>query len=410
MPDTHLFTREAPLGTTPMASMDAVERMPAAAPRRHRLSWNRIVFGLSVILPIVLAAIYVYGFASDQYVSEFRFRLRNAQTSRLDSSSASLMSSLTGTSGALEAAAESEIVVQYLESRQVLEDIKPAIDLDRIYGRESADWYARLSANEPIEEKVRYWHRVADPFYDASTGIVTVKIRAFEPGDARVVSAAVLAAAEKLVNTLSDRANADRLAYARATTGEKLTVWKNAEVALREFRNANGVLFPNMQAGESTGLDGNLRAAESKTRAALDTLRLQGVAPDAPQVRSLTAQMVSIQTELRRTQAQITRPSPATGPATGVLPLATLVTTYEGLDVDAKIASKAYELAIMAEQRARDEANQQRVYLDAFVQPAEAQKSLYPVRWRMLLEVAAASFAAWCLGTLLYRAIMDHID
>jgi capsular polysaccharide transport system permease protein len=388
----------------PASSLPSVE-MPQR--RARRISWNWISFLLMVALPTILAAVYLYGFAADQYVSEFRFRLHHAQPSRMESTSA--LAGLTGAGAALETMTDSEIVVQYLQSQQILADIQPAIDLEQIYSRSSADWHARLDKGEPVELKLKYWRRMVDPFFDNATSIVTVKVRAFDAADAQRVSRAALAAAEKLVNTLSERANADRLRYAQQTIEKASAAWKQAELELRSFRNANDVLFPTMQATESTGLDSNLRVAESKARAALEALHLQGVPDSSPQARTLLSQIGSLQAEIKRTQTRVTNAD--AGGATGrARPLASVVSDYDALDVNVKIASEAYKMAVMAEQRARDEANQQHIYLDPFVPPGLAEKSMYPVRWRDLLEVGFLSFAIWCLSLLLWRGVMDHID
>lgn len=383
--------------------------------RRRRFPWKTTTLILTVALPTVLTGIYLHQYAADQYVSEFRYRLRHAQPAKLENTSA--LAGLAGAGAALETMTDSEIVVQYLQSRQVIDDIQQDVDLDTIYGRNQRDWWNSLPHGEPIEDKVKYWRHVADPFFDASTGVTTVKVRAFERADAQRVSQALLTSAEKLVNELSRRAEGNRLTYTLQSVDLKLAAWKEAETALRNFRNANEVVLPNIQASESSRLDGSLRSAESRIRASLDALRLQGISDTSPQARTLKAQFDSVTAEIKRTQTQQTRSEPPVAPSlkgekgqVSLQSFATILTTYESLETVAKISAKTYELALTAEQRARDEASQQQIYLDAFVKPAVAEKSIYPVRWRILLEVSLGSFACWCLGVLLWRGIMDHID
>ena len=389
--------------------------LPSQTKRRRQFPWKTTTLVFAVALPTVLAGIYLYEFAADQYVSEFRYRLRHAQPAKLENASA--LAGLAGAGAALETMTDSEIVVQYLQSRQVIDDIQPEVDLDTIYGQNERDWWNSLTPGKPIEDKVRYWRHVADPFFDASTGVTTVKVRAFDRANAQRVSQALLTSAEKLVNELSRRAEGNRLAYTLQSVDQKLAAWKEAETALRDFRNANEVVLPNIQAGESSRLDGSLRSAESRIRASLDALRLQGISDTSPQARALRAQFESVTAEIKRTQTQQTRADQAVAAGgkdengqAHLQSFATILTTYESLETVAKIAAKTYEMALMAEQRARDEASQQQIYLDAFVKPAVAEKSIYPIRWRILLEVGLGAFACWCLSVLLWRGIMDHID
>ena len=224
-----------------------------ALPKRvRRTRWQPIIFVLVVLLPSAISAAYLYGIASDQFVSEFRFHVRHAQPSAMDTSSP--VSGLTGAASvALQGMTNSEIVVQYLQSRKVLDDLRPLVDIEHIYARPDADWFARLSSNEPIENQLLDWRRVVDPFFDLATGIITVKVRAFDPAEAQQVSEALLGLSEKLVNSLSDRAKYNKLNYARQEVEQKVTAMRETELALRDFRNRNAVLFPNIQATNRLG-------------------------------------------------------------------------------------------------------------------------------------------------------------
>jgi capsular polysaccharide transport system permease protein len=378
----------------------------ALPPRRSRR--RAIMFTLVVLVPSAVSAAYLYGFASDQFVSEFRFRVRHAQTSTMEPA-ATLAGLSGGASSVLQGISDSEIVVQYLQSRQVLDDLRPLVNLDKVYARPGADWFARLRADEPVEDKLRYWRSVVDPFFDLATGIITVKVRAFDRQEAQQVSAALLSLSEKLVNSLSERAMAAKLLYAKREVDQKVTAMRETELALREFRNNNDILFPTMQATEATGLDEKLRGEISMARAAVNALRIQGVGADGARMHLLENRISGLQTELAQQQTRLTRTGTSSG-STEPMPLASTLAGYEALDIDAKISAKAYEMSVMAEQRARDEASQQQIYLDTFVMPAVPQRSTYPVRWRVLLQISAAAFVLWCLGTLIWRTVLDHLD
>jgi len=399
-----------PLGraeiATPAAQWPSLRSPLAPVPPPRRSRW-RLGFIVCVVLPTLIAAGYLYGFASDQYVSDFRFRLRHAQTVRMDPASA--LAGLTGSASPLQSMTDSEIVVQYLQSRQVLEDLAPILNLEKIYARAKVDWLARLNPGEPIENRLRYWRHVVDPFFDMTTGIVTVKVRAFERAEAMQVASALLLLAERLVNNLSERAMTDKVAYAKQEVAEKLAEMRASELAVREFRNANEILLPTIQATEASGLDTQLRAAIANARASVNALRAQGVAANGPQIRTLENRIAGLEAEMARQQTRLTSGS-APGESTRAPTLATQLTRYEALQVDAKIAAGAYEMAVTAEQRARDEASQQQIYLDAFVKPGLPERSLYPIRWRILLQVCAGAFVLWCLGMLIWRAVLDHVD
>jgi hypothetical protein len=77
------------------------------------------------------------------------------------------------------AAAESQIVAQYIASRAIVDELDPGLDLRALFSTQAADWWARLPLPASIEELVRYWNGQIDPFYDNSTATIVVRLRAF---------------------------------------------------------------------------------------------------------------------------------------------------------------------------------------------------------------------------------------
>src|SRR5690349_9484572 len=66
--------------------------------RRHR---RLLSFLLVIVLPIVLMAVYLYAFADDQYVTEFRFSVRHHMPLKYETSAAALMGDMpTGAAAA----------------------------------------------------------------------------------------------------------------------------------------------------------------------------------------------------------------------------------------------------------------------------------------------------------------------
>jgi capsular polysaccharide transport system permease protein len=157
--------------------------------RATRRRWRLASLLLVVLLPTALACGYLYRYAADQYVTEFRFSVRHEAPLRMDSTVGSpLTASLGGGVPPLAMITDSQIVIQYLKSRQVIDDmITSGVDLDAIYARADTDFLAHLRPHGSIEERQRYWQRMVDPFFDMTTGIVSVQVRAFSPSDAQIV-------------------------------------------------------------------------------------------------------------------------------------------------------------------------------------------------------------------------------
>ncbi len=255
---------------------------PAATRRaaRRRFPWGMVSFLLVAILPTLIAGVYLVRFASDQYLSEFRFSVRQAQPLRSDPGMS--LPGLSAGNPLLATLLDSEIVVQYIASRQILDDLQGEIDLPALYADPAHDWLARLDPAASAEARLRYWKRMVDPYFDMATGLVTVKVRGFTPDAARQVADAVLRRAERLVNSLSERARTDKLAYADSDVAEKEARLKQAELKLSDYRNTHGVLFPSVHANENATVDTQMRDQLAQLRTTSATLRAQGVPAEAP--------------------------------------------------------------------------------------------------------------------------------
>jgi capsular polysaccharide transport system permease protein len=405
---------------TPMGGGTTLIQRRRVRRRRLRLCGLLLCIGL----PTAVVGGYLFGYAADQYVTEFRFTVRQQQALKSNPGSG-LGASLSGANPLLAVLANSEVVVQYLQSHQVVDDIAGKVDLESVYGGKDADWWARMAPQASTEQRLRYWKRVVDPFFDMTTGVVSVSVRAFTPEDARRVAATALAASERLVNTMSDRAHHDAVAYAEAQTAEAEARLKKSEAAIAGYRNKNAVLFPQVQATASATFEGTLRSQLADARTTLSGLQAQGVHEGTPQTRILESRIAAIEGQLASAQSEITRQQaaspvvPTAAPqttGTGVTavdpssPLASVLSGYSALDVEERISERAYERSLDALQDARNEADQQLIYLDAFVRPGLPQESTYPVRWRLILETALAGFVAWSLGMLFFHGLRDHLD
>src|SRR5262249_8156081 len=121
-------------------------------------------FLLAVVIPTILASFYMFVFAADQYVSEFRFTISpttfaSPSTSSSSGSSAGQSPVVSGGNSAASAFVVLDyMVVDYLQSNQVVADLRKQIDLDGIYNKSSIDIVNRFWWGDgSIEKLARYW-------------------------------------------------------------------------------------------------------------------------------------------------------------------------------------------------------------------------------------------------------------
>jgi capsular polysaccharide transport system permease protein len=373
-------------------------RPSSAAPprRRSRLAW--FSFMIVVAVPVVTAAVYYFLVAADQYVAEFRFALRSAEPERHDPAlflQESIAPSFMGL--------DSYVVVQYLASRAIIDDLSKTIDLRQMFSRSEADWPARLDLPVSIEELVRYWKRQVDAFFDATNGTIVVKARAFTPQDALNLAEGILASSERLVNDLSARARRDALRNAEEEVGRAEKRLKSALTRLREFRDKEGIIDPRKTADATVALAGRVRDELVRADTELSTLK-HYMRDDAPSIKMLEARVQSLEAQRRAVESEVTDTEKTRSEA-----LSRVMGSYEQLESERTFAENTYQHALQALDRSRINADRQQIYLATFVGPTLPEDALYPRRLPALGVVFLIAIVIWAIGGFAVQSIRDHL-
>jgi capsular polysaccharide transport system permease protein len=368
------------------------------AARRRRPPLGRLSFAVIVALPVALAACYYFFVAADQYVTEFRFALRAAQPMRSEFGGL-LPADVT----AAPVASDSYIVVEYIHSRAMIDDLGRTFDLRRIFSTGEADWPARLHLPVSIEDLVEYWQGQVDAFFDTSNGTIVVRVRAFTRQDAFRLAQGILGLSEELVNRLSARARQNALHDSNAEVAQAEARLAAALARLRAFRDQKGLIDPNKTADASEALADRLREALVRARSELSTLQ-QYMRDDAPPVELLQARIKSLEEQRRAVESGVTETAKSQAQ-----PLSQVMGRYEELESERHFAENAYQHALEALDRSRLNADRQQVYIADFVPPRLPEEALYPRRARAIAIVFLVAFAVWGIGCLTARSVRDHL-
>jgi len=365
--------------------------------RRSWLGWFSFI--IFVAVPAVTAAVYYFFVAADQYVAEFRFALRSAEPERHDPVlffQESIAPSVMGL--------DSFVVVQYLASRAIIDDLSTTLDLREIFSRSEADWPVRLDLPVSIEELVRYWKRQVDAFFDATNGTIVVRARAFTPQDALKLAEGILASSERLVNELSARARRDALRNADEEVGRAEKRLKSALTRLREFRDKEGIIDPRKTADATVALAGRVRDELVRAGTELSTLK-HYMRDDAPSIKMLEARVQSLEGQRRAVESEVTDTEKTRSEA-----LSRVMGSYEQLESERAFAENTYQHALQALDRSRINADRQQVYLATFVQPTLPEEALYPRRLQSFAVASGVAFVVWMIGGFILQSIRDHLS
>ena len=368
------------------------------AARRRRSPVRLLSFVVIVLVPTTLAAVYYFVIAADQYVAEFRFALHTVEPVR-----AEIGGLFQGSVAPSPIGVDSYAVVQYLASRDVVDDLGKKLDLREMFSRPEGDWLTRLQLPVSIEELVRYWKSQVDAFYDITNGTIVVRARAFTPNDALQLAQAILGSAEQLVNNLSARARRDTLGNSEKEVHRAERRLKTALTRLREFRDQEGIIDPRKTADATQALAGRIRDEIVRADTELSTVK-HYMRADAPSVRMLDARVQSLQAELRSVESEVTDTEKSRSEV-----LSRVMGSYERLESERTFAEKAYQHALESLDRARMNADRQQVYIADFVQPSLPEEALYPRRLRNVGIALLLCCAVWLIGAFLVQTVREHL-
>ncbi|MCZ8375105.1 MAG: hypothetical protein O9342_06990 [Beijerinckiaceae bacterium] len=370
---------------------------PASGGRRAR--WKAITFLVFVLFPGLIGVLYYYGIASDQFVSEMRFGIRS-----VESSAASSSGLLRGLGVADQSGTDSHALVQYIQSREIIAQLQERINIRAMFSRDSADFLSRFNRNRSIEDLVEYWDRQTDSFYETSTGTVVVRIRAFTREDALQISQEVHSLSEALVNELSAKARQDSVQFAEKEVGKAEQRLLNAQLAMRQLRDKEGILDPRKNAEATMALIAKLRGELTLAQTEMQAQNTF-LSYNSPVLNVLRQRIASLEVEIAKLQAEVTS-SPNVERREV---LSRVISDYENAEIEKQFAERYYATTLEALQRARIEAERQQKYLATFVRPSLPEDPLYPKRTRSALTVIAIAFGIWGLGLLVVSSVRDHM-
>ncbi|MBS9478925.1 hypothetical protein [Ancylobacter radicis] len=390
--------------------------LSAALPRRRRQRrsiglW--VSFFLMVALPTIAAGVYYGFFVSNQYVSEFRFAVRNQNFSPAGATAASTALGTAARSGAFT---DNFLVVDYITSRQAVEDLMKTVDLRQMYSRQNVDWLSRLGTSVTMENLVTYWQSMIDATFDMSTGLALVRVRAFTPEDAFTIAATLVKQSERLINEISARSRLDAVRFAEGDVSRAEQRLRDARAQMHKFRDSEQTPDAARTAGGTLDLAMKLRGELAGLQSQLASLRtyMDASAPSVKVIESrisaTTKQIATIERELGKGDVARAAGTNAGGGATASSPvISEMLSNYEDVDLSRQFAEKYYETTLSALELARSEAASQHTYVATYVQPALAQASEYPQRFVSVLIVLLSVAAIWFISVMVFFSIRDHV-
>jgi len=369
---------------------------PARLRRRHRMVL--LSFVVLVALPVAAAAGYLWLIAADQYASTVGFSVRKEKIS----SPLEILGGITELSGS--GTSDTDILYEYIQSQKMASLLQEKLDLARLWSKPEWDPFFAYQPGGTIEDLVSYWSRMVKVYYDTGSGLIEIRVLAFDAGDAQRIAREIFTESSDMINELSAVARADAVRYANEELDQAVERLKQAREAITRFRNENRVVDPTADIETQAGILGTLQAQLVEAQIDLDLLDETTRASD-PRITRAERRVRVI--EMRIDDERRKRGITGSGDDNQTL-FSTLVGEYERLIVDREFAEQTYISALAGRDAALAEARRQSRYLAAHIEPTKAERALYPQRAVLLGLLGLFLFMFWAILVLVSYSLKDR--
>jgi capsular polysaccharide transport system permease protein len=358
--------------------------------RRHAL------FIVTVVLPMAVAVgFFVFVFAP-RYSSTVTFRV-----SSISSMGAQFKTALLGLTVPI-ISEDSYAVDTYLTSREMVNQLVKTDNLRAILDRSQVDFvfhYPTFWLPDNDEFLYRRFQWMAKVDLDPASGISTMEVNAFTPGDAQALAQAMVRYAEALVDRMNQRLYQDQLTIADRYVAEAQKEVDSIEAELKAFRNVSGSLDPNLVAQSELNVIQGLSTQLAQVEASI--VQQLKTAPTSPLVRGMLAQAQSYRDEIKKRNLEIA----GTGGSEAVK-----LQTYDLLTLRRSLALQALGDAVLQRELARQYVEQQHLYIELISKPNLADWPRYPQTTFVLLALLGICLAVFQVLRYLDRIAAQHVQ
>jgi capsular polysaccharide transport system permease protein len=352
---------------------------------------------LILVIPNIASVYYFTCIAVDQYQSETRFTVRSS-TPALGKDQ---LTKVTGLPSA-QIVQDTQIVTNFIASKDMVAALQSKVDFQKLYGNTDIDPLARLRRDASTEKLLDYWEDMVSIKTDATSGIVTVKVRAFSAADAQKVLQEVVAASEAVVNDVNNRIWRDVIATAQANLENAKDHLQKSREQLQLARNQTGVLSVAGSSAIFTNLITAVQTDRINLQQRYDAL-LGNVSPTAPQMRVLKREIESKQKQLDDLNRQVA------GQGKSEQNLADVSVGMSQRELEQNLAEQQFAASMKTLEQVQFVSKQQLLYLDTFLAPNLPDEAQYPKRALWIGGVLAATIAIWGIVAGLLTALRNRL-
>jgi len=356
---------------------------------------NRL-FLFAVFIPTSIAIFYFVLVASDVYISESSFVVKNPEQ---QNSSTSMMAML-GASSNSASPSDAYSVQQFILSRDALKKLIDQQDVKKHYSSTTVDRISRFSGlywDDSFEAFYKYYLRKVDIQIDMLSSISTLTVRAYSAKEAYQINLNLLEQSEALVNQMNQRARDDIIRFASKDVESAEDIAKKAEIALALYRNKGKIFDPVQQSAINLQLISTLQS--ELIAAQIQLAQIQKFAKNNPQIPMLEKSIVALKADIESETNHVAGDGRS---------FSSNSSEIDRLTLERDFANTLLADALKSLEEARSKALRKELYIERIVQPNQPDIAIEPRTALDIIFVFLLSMIVWGILTLFISAVKEH--
>ncbi|WP_457798020.1 hypothetical protein [Methylocystis sp. S23] len=340
---------------------------------------------------------------SQRYVAETRLTVREAQKKEQHKlgDAAAMVAKMTGASGGSRDVQNSFMVLNYIKSRAIIVDLGGRAYLDRKFGEPGVDYFSRLSKGSNLEDLWKYWLGHISASVDTLSGILTVRVDAFQPDDALDLAKDIVRLSEELVNKITLRNRGDALARAESEVSLARQKLADTREKVLQFRNENFLIDPGSRASSLGEMIVKLTMERIDLVNALSTAA-SSLSNDAPSQRFQRTRLAAIDQQIADLKRKLTD-------SQGSDVVSAQIASYEKLKLEEQFAERLYAISQSAYESARQDLQRQQLYLVTIVTPTMPESATYPKVVGNTILLFCTLLIVWAILALVAASVQEQL-
>lgn len=352
-------------------------------------------FRAVVVVPLAILVAYYGLVASDRYVSESYFTIK-------ENNGGSQNVSLGFLNVANPSSMEDEMIMEeYLLSDDMLQYLDSELDLRAHFQKGGMDWFSSLGGEATREEFLEYYRNHVKVYFNETSGLISVEVQAFERAFAKKVLETMLRKAEDFVNGINHQLAVAQQEFLEQQLTRAQSNLKGAKQNLLAFQNKYRMFSPEQEGQSLAAILDTLEADLVKERASLKQLRSYQNT-NAPQVVAKRERINALAAQIRDEKTRLV--------GEGDEKVNDLLAKYTDLQLELEFAKDAYASTLAALEQARGEASKKVKHLVVVSAPSLAEDAKYPDRGYILVTAMIVLLMIHGIVRMVVATVREHQD